>query len=85
MQAINPKMQTLRPNIYVSSKDIRTGDKSTTSGSTMVSPSTGNSVVNGDNHHDDYEHQTNPGCSPARGQGLGLQRDNYGVGENGEK
>ena len=45
-QAINPKMQTLRPNVYVSRRDQKEGDSTVTSESPLASSTTAGSVMN---------------------------------------
>ena len=57
-QAVNPKMQTLRPNVYVSRRDHEAADGTRTSGSPLVSCADGDSAIhqnsNGNSDSNDY-------------------------------
>jgi Major intrinsic protein len=40
-QAVDPKMRTLRPNVYISCRDMQTSDSTGTSGPQLISSITG--------------------------------------------
>ena len=83
-QAIDPKMQTLRPNVYVSRRDIQHSDTTATSGSPLIPHNTGHVVTNNNNN---YHAQQNsyPASGLATEQGLESHKGRYTDGQLSEK
>lgn len=83
-QYIDPKMRTLRPNIYLPRKDTQTRDGTTTSGSPLVSSINDDAVVN--NNPSYHRHQaSHSDSSPKTEQGPESQQGTYANGQYNEK
>jgi Major intrinsic protein len=75
-QAVDPKMKTLRPNVYISARDMKRSNTAT-SGSPLTSDITSDTVVNNESDHLYHGQQSGSLSVPATEQGLESHHGRY--------